>query len=733
MTGAMERIILPIEGIHCASCVAKLEGSLGSLPGVKRASVHLPTRTAAVTYDPAVLEVGRIRQAVEGLGYSVLGTSVDREGAEELALTSLETERVVLRRRLEAGAVLGLPVLLEGALHLSAYTALLFATPIQMWCGAHFHRGFLSALRHGSADMNTLVSLSTWAAYLYSAAAVLVPGALPEDARAHHLDAVVWLTLLVSLGRWLELKSRSKTHEALTGLMKVRPHAARLERDGREVQVAVSEVRPGDVAVVHPGEQIPVDGEVISGRTTVDESLLTGESLPVEKEPGSRVYGGCYNQHGALRVRVTQPGTEMALSRIIEAVRESQASKAPIQKAADRICAAFVPAVVAVAAASAVVWALWGPEPRAAHALTVFVSVLAVACPCALGLAAPLAVVAGVGRAAELGIYIRNAEVLERAARVDTVLFDKTGTLTEGLPSVSEARPGPGFTREELLLHAFTAELRSEHPFAAAVRDYAALAGVAAAEVDGFEAFPGKGVETVSRGTVLRSGRPSWLEGLGTLIRPEEKAFIATAPGSILAVAVDGRYAGALVLTDELRREAPEAVARLRSIGMDLALVSGDRAPLVSSVASKLGIDTVYAEVLPEEKLKIVQGLQAKGRRVAMVGEGFNDAPALSQADLGIALAHGTDIAVGSADIALMSPNLLQVHRAIVTSRRIGRVLWQNFGWAFVYNLCLVPVAAGALYPYWGILVDPAYAGAAMALSSLSVVLNSWRLRRLEV
>lgn len=723
------RVVLPVKGMHCASCVDKIERSLAALDGVGDVAVDLPSRTVAVSFiERPGLDTRALRRAIEKAGYDVLGESDTRSEAEALSLLSRQQEESELLLRLQGSAVLSALLMAAPWLDLSPYTALLIAIPLQSWGGWHFHQGLARSLMRKTADMNTLVSLGTWAAFLYSAYVVMFPETLPAAARHPQWDAVAGLITLVTAGRWLETRTRGKTNEAVMKLMRIAPKTARVLREGHELTVPLAEVKVGETVLVRPGEQIPVDGGVLAGTSTIDESLLTGESLPVEKSPGSHVYGGTINKTGALKILVSRPGAESALARIVEAVRASQATKPQIQKFADRVAAVFVPAVIFVAVLAGLAWALKGPEPKVLNALTAMISVMAVACPCALGLATPLAVIAGMGRAAERGIFIKNADILEQAGTLGVILFDKTGTLTEGKPRVVATIMVHGDEREMLSLAA-AAEQRSEHPFAMAVLAHAKAAKVEPAPVDAFEAFPGRGVLIKSQGKTVRAGSLAWLKEEGVRLPPAE-AHLFHGTGSMLGVAREQEFLGAFALADTLRPSAREAVKRLTEMGLEVVLASGDRNEVAYKIGEEAGIARVFAEVLPEEKAKIVARLQAEGKAVAMVGEGFNDAPALSQADIGIALASGTDIAIEAADVTIMNPDLTAVAEAVLLSRRIRRLIRENLGWAFAYNILLIPVAAGALYPAFGILLKPHYAGAAMALSSISVAVNSLRLRR---
>ncbi|OGS40100.1 MAG: copper-translocating P-type ATPase [Elusimicrobia bacterium RIFOXYD12_FULL_66_9] len=730
---ASRRVVLPVQGMHCASCVAKVESVLTKIDGVSGVSVDLPSRTVAVDFIPVPgkLEVRNLRRAIEKAGYDVLGESESRAQAESISLLSQQQEQRVLMTRLQIAILFSIPLLSAHWLNLSPYTALLLAIPVQLWGGKHFHQGLSRALLRRRADMDALVSISTWAAFSYSAYVVLFPETLPPAARQTQWEAVSGLVVFVTFGRWLESKTRGKTNEAVVKLMRMAPKTARVLRSGQEVTVPLAEVSVGETVRVRPGEQIGTDGEVVTGSSTVDEALLTGEGLPVEKAPGSRVWGGTLNKNGALEVRVTRPGDESALARIVEAVRESQSTKPKIQRYVDKVASWFVPAVIVLAVVTAVSWLRWGPEPRFLFAMTSFVAVLASACPCALGLATPLAVVAGMGRAAEMGVFIRNAEILEDVGKLDVVLFDKTGTLTLGLPQVAGSIVLRG-TEDEMLSWALACEERSEHPFAAAIRTLAKERRTVARSVESFETLPGRGVIVRSGGRLARVGSMPWLKEEGVSI-PQDDATRFSEAGSLLGVAVDGDFLGVFRMEDQIRPSARAAVAALKSMGLEVYLASGDRNAAVYSVAEQVGIGTVFAEVRPEEKADIVRRFQAEGKKVAMIGEGFNDAPALAHADIGVALASGTDVAVESADLTLMNPDLTSLAKAIVLSQRIRLVIRQNLAWAFAYNLLLIPIAAGALYPKWGILLRPEYAGAAMALSSISVALNSLRLRRKDV
>ncbi|MBI4057215.1 MAG: heavy metal translocating P-type ATPase [Elusimicrobia bacterium] len=735
----MSKMIVSIEGIHCASCVAKIETALKNLPGVEKVQAHLPTHTASIVYREGSLIPQDISRTIESLGYRVLGISSSRGTAEGMTLLSLNQEREMLRNRFWIAAGLTLLIAFAKSLSLSPYTLFFFASFIQFWCGAHFHKGFLRGLRHGSLDMNALVSLSTFSAYFFSCAILFFPEKIPAASRFPRWEEVGMLITFINLGKYLELRSRTHTGQAVQKLMKLSPKTARVVRGGKEQTILSEEILTGDYILVRPGEQIPVDGVVLKGNSSVDESLLTGEGMPVDKSPKSHVFGATMNRTGSLEIEALQVGEDMRLAKIVEAVREAQSTKAPIQNKVDRISAIFVPVVLVVGLVSALLWLTLGPSPRLSYALTVMISVFAVACPCALGLATPIALIAGLGRAAEAGILIKNAEVLERVNQLNVIVLDKTGTLTQGVPEVVQVIP-VGNSREDVLKMALVAETESEHPLALAVRRYAEKKGLQAHRPDSLEVFPGEGVKVVvndpkggSRSQEILSGRLSWLEKNGVQIKESFKTAVRMEADSVLGVAVNGKFFGAITIADTLRPTALEAVRGLKQMRLHVVLVSGDRSSSVEKVAREVGIEQFFAEVMPQDKAKLVAHFQELGRRVAMVGDGFNDAPALSKADVGIALASGTDVAMDAADITLMRPDLKTIFKAIQFSHKIRHVIMQNLFWAFIYNLFLIPLAAGLFYPWKGWLLSPQFAGMAMALSSLSVVLNSLRLTRAKI
>nr|MDP9486436.1 copper-translocating P-type ATPase [Actinomycetota bacterium] len=613
---------------------------------------------------------------------------------------------------------------------------LALATPVQFWAGWRFYRGAWGALRHGQANMNTLVAVGTSAAYLYSAGATLAPGLF--DGRADvYFETSALIVTLVLLGRLLEARARGRTGEAIKRLAGLRAKTARVVRGDGEVDIPVEEVEVGDVVVVRPGERVAVDGIVVSGESAVDEAMITGEPIPVTKRVGDEVIGGTINKTGAFRFRATKVGRDTALAQIMRLVEEAQGSKAPIQRLADRISGVFVPVVLALATLTFFVWLLFGPEPAFTLALLNFVAVLIIACPCAMGLATPTSIMVGTGRGAERGILVKGGEALEAAHRLTTVVLDKTGTLTRGEPRLTDVVPANGLPEEELLRLAASAERASEHPLAEAIVAGARGRGIRLADPEEFEAPTGRGVRATVEGRAVLIGSRKLMRESGVPedgLAPRFEGLSAAGKTPVL-VAVDGRIAGLVAVADTVREESREAVETLKNMGLKVAMISGDDGRAAGAVAGELGIDRVLAEVLPEEKAGEVKNLQAEGEVVAMVGDGINDAPALAQADVGVAIGTGTDVAIEAADLTLISGDPRGVARAIRLSRATIKNIRQNLFWAFAYNVVLIPVAAGALYPFFGEagLLNPVLAAAAMALSSVTVVTNALRLRRAEV
>ncbi|MBI4012585.1 MAG: copper-translocating P-type ATPase, partial [Candidatus Rokubacteria bacterium] len=742
------RLTLPITGMSCASCVGRVETALRGVAGVTAASVNLATERAQVAFPEGRVTVADLRRAVRAAGYDIPDTAetAGATGAEpdrEREARAREIGR--LRLRVVLGAVLSVPVLLGSFPQLfpwvpagwsDPWVQLVLTLPVQFWVGWSFHRGAVGALRHGSANMNTLVSLGTNAAFFFSLAVTLWPHALMAAGGMIYYDTAAVLMTLIVLGRYLEARAKGKTSEAIRALVGLAPRTARVVRDGAEVDVPVEDVVPGDLVRVRPGEKVPVDGEVVEGRSTVDESMLTGESLPVAKGPGDRVIGATLNRTGSFAFRAQRVGRDTVLAHIVRLVEAAQGSKAPIQRLADRVSAVFVPAVLVLAGLTFAAWWLWGPAPALLFALSNAVAVLVIACPCAMGLATPTAIMVATGKAAEHGILVKSAGALELLHRVRTVVMDKTGTLTRGRPEVTDVLPRNGTTAAELLALAAAAERGSEHPLAEAILARAAAEAVGAPAAEAFEALPGHGVTARVGGRAVLLGharlmaeRGIALDGLG-----KEAERLETEGKTPVFVAVEGEVRGLLAVADVLKPEAPATVAALRRLGIEVVMLTGDGRRTAEAIAREAGVDRVLAEVLPGAKAAEVARLQGEGRLVAMVGDGINDAPALAQADVGIAMGSGTDVALEAAEVTLLSGDLRAVVHAIALSRATLRVIRQNLGWAFGYNVLLLPVAAGLLYPVLGPagLLSPIYAGAAMALSSVSVVTNSLRLRRFQ-
>ena len=741
MSPQVERLTLPVRGMHCAACVGKVERALTSVPGVDEATVNLATEKATVTFDPTRTDVTRLQDAVARAGYELVepreaaGQTPDREqSARE------ETQRRA-RSKFVVGAILSVPIVIgsmvEGFLWAPAWLRnpwLLWAlaTPVQFWVGFEFHAGFLRDLRHRTASMSTLVSIGTNAAYFFSLAVTLWPHVfMPAGGMTYYETGAVVITLVV-LGRWLEARARGRTSEAIRRLVSLAPRTARIVREGRELDVPTTEVGVGDLVRIRPGERIPVDGVVLEGASTIDESMLTGESLPVEKTAESRVVAGSVNQTGALLFRATHVGSETTLARIVRLVEDAQASRAPIQRLADRVAAVFVPIVLVVAGATCLAWLAFGPEPRLPMALTTAVAVLVIACPCAMGLATPTAIMVGTGKGAEHGVLIKSATALEVLHRVDTIVFDKTGTLTVGRPEVTDIVTVPGVGEDDALAVAAGAEQASEHPLGEAIVRLAKERGLALPPVGEFTAVPGQGIDAMAPDGRILLGNETMMNERGIDVSLlADRAIALQAQGkTVVVLAFAGRLLALIAVADVLKPDAAATIRRLREMGLAVAMLSGDNRRTAEAIAREAGIERVLAEVLPADKAGEIKRLQEGGHRVAMVGDGINDAPALTQADVGIVMGSGTDVAIEAADVTLMRSDVAGVVVALELSRRTIQIVKQNLGWAFGYNILLIPVAAGVLYPLAGVLLSPILAGAAMAFSSVSVVTNSLRLKR---
>lgn len=737
-------VTFPVLGMTCAACQSRVQRALAGQPGVIDASVNLLTASAAVRYDPVAIDPARLVQAVRSTGYEaelpaqteVTGSALERR--TELADDEARGLAIKATVSVAAGVVALALSMVSAAVAFLNYSLLALTTVILVWAGRDIYRRAWSAVRHAGADMNTLVALGTGAAFIYSFVATVWPSVLTRSGIAPdvYYDAVIFILGLVLAGRAIEARARRKTSDALRRLVTLLPPTARVQEGGVDnwVQKPLQEVIRGDLLAVRPGERVPVDGVVADGESDVDESMLTGEPLPVAKSAGDQVVGGTVNTTGAFRYRATTVGADSVLARIVALMEEAQSSRAPIQHLADRVSAVFVPSVLAIAIATFVIWFIAAGPGQLPHAIAAAVSVLIIACPCAMGLAVPTAVMVATGRGAELGLLIKGGEILQRAGDVNTVVLDKTGTVTAGVPALARVIALGSSSEEEVLSYASAVERHSEHPLATAIVR-AAGDHSANGPVTGFRSHTGNGVTGKVHGREVAVGNERLMSTLAIDLDTRETGRLeATPPGaSELYVALDRRIVGALIVSDTVRPSSHEAVRRLKEMGIDVVLLSGDRKLPSESIGKRVGISRVVAEALPNEKVDEIRRLQREGRVVAMVGDGINDAPALAQADVGVSMPRGTDIAIEASDIALIRGDLRGVPSAIALSRKTMSTMKQNLFWAFVYNVIGIPIAAGALYPLTGLLLNPIIASAAMALSSVSVVSNSLRLRNARV
>jgi len=757
-----ERCELPLTGMHCASCAGRIEKALAGAPGILAATVNFATSRATVQYDPQLTGVEALSQLVRELGYQVLapqGSGPDGAAALQEAEGELrKAEYRQQKQRFIFSLALSLPVfLLAMGGHLVPalrdtldfpgrdWLELALTTPVLFWAGRGFFSGAWAAGRHRSADMNTLVALGTLSAYLYSVLATVAPGWLAGAAGGAHrmgsgsghggvyFESAAVIVTLILMGRLLEARARAKTGSAIRALMGLQPKLARVEREGREQDIPVGELVLGDLVLVRPGEKVPVDGELIEGASFVDESMLTGEPLAVQKTAGDTVIGATLNKTGSFRMRATRIGKDTVLQQIVRLVQEAQGSKAPIQRLADLIASYFVPTVICLAIATFVLWFdLSPPETRLTMALLTMVSVLIIACPCALGLATPTAIMVGTGRGAQSGILIKGGEALESAHRLTTIVLDKTGTVTRGVPVVTDI--AAHVVEEETLLRlAASAEAGSEHPLGEAIVRSAAERGLARTPALEFNAIPGYGVEALVEGRRVLIGTALLMRERGLQVDETASHGLAEAGKTPVFIALDGADAGIIAVADPIKEGSRRAVARLHALGLEVIMLTGDQERTAQAIAREVGVDRVLAGVLPQGKNEEIKKLQAQGKLVAMVGDGINDAPALAQADIGIAMGGGTDVAMEAADITLVGGDLNGVAAAIALSRATIANIRQNLFFAFIYNIIGIPVAAGALYPLTGWLLSPMVASLAMALSSVSVVTNALRLRGFRV
>ena len=733
----LRTVNLPVIGMSCAACQSHVERALRETAGVQEATVNLLANSARVRFNPAVSEPADLIAAVRKAGYdatlpAAAGASAPDTAADEgpLRLRALLTlvggVLVLLLMNAHRWFAPAAPVLFGTSQRTLEYLMLAITLVGMVWGGGIIYRQAWTATIHRSTNMNTLVALGTGAAFAWSLAATLMPGLF----RRHGLqpdvyyDAVLLILAFLLLGRWLDARAKRRTLDALHAFARLQPQSARVLREGQELEVPLGQVVAGDVIVLRPGERVPVDGLVLSGVTSIDESLITGESLPVVRKAGDRVIGGALNFDGALEYRATSIGADSVLGQMMRLVEEAQASRAPMQQLADRVSAVFVPTVLALAAATFLVWI--GLGGGAGRAFAVSVTVLVIACPCAMGLAVPAALTVAIGRGAQLGILFKGGESLERLARIDTLVLDKTGTLTEGKPTVTAIRADPGSSEDEVLAVAAALEQRSEHPLAQAILDAARQRGLRVTAAEAVRAVPGKGIEGVVQGRSAAAGNAALMNDIGAAA-DETSGVDGT---TRMFIAVEGKRIGVVEARDALRASAAEAVAGLRQVGIRTAMLTGDSPATAAVIARSAGIQEVWAGLLPAQKLDKIRELQQQGRRVGMAGDGINDAAALSQADAGLAMGTGADLAREAGDAILLHAEPRQILDAVLLARQALRVMRQNLGWAFGYNLLGIPVAAGVLYPAFGILLSPAIASAAMALSSVSVLSNSLRLRR---
>lgn len=743
MSEASEQVTIPVSGMTCAACQSFVQRTLEQQPGVETASVNLLLNSATIIYRPEQASVEGLVEAIRETGYgaelpSPAESFVDEQEKDAAAHAS---EFKALRLKAAVSVAVGAAMMALSMRHwampagyqplsLAFLAVTLF---IMIWAGRRFYVKAWAALRHRTSDMNTLIALGTGAAFLYSAAVTLAPSFFASHGvtAGVYYETVVLIIGLILTGNALESRAKMRTTQALRKLASLQPDTARIERDGHEMQIAIASVRAGDVVLIRPGERIPVDGTVLEGRSSVNESMLTGESIPVEKGSGGSVIGGTINQSGFLRISATTLGAASTLGRIVRLLRDAQASRAPVQRLADRISAIFVPTVVIIAFITLGAWLALAGTESFVRAFSAAITVLVIACPCAMGLAVPTAVMAATGRAAQNGILIKGGEPLQKLQAVDTVVLDKTGTVTEGNPSVTAIHVIEG-EESQILRVSASLESRSEHPLGEAIVTHAKERGVALAAVTDFESLAGRGAKGVVEGIAVAAGNARLLEELNIATGPAGHLIAALAEQgqTPVLIALGGRIAAVFAIADRVKPSSLKAVDDMKRLGLHLVLLTGDHQRTAEAIAAQIGVGNVVAGVLPEGKVEEVRRLQQEGRVVAMVGDGVNDAPVLAQADVGIAMATGSEIAMEAGDVTLMSAQLSSVLDVLHLARKTMRIMKQNLFWAFAYNVIGIPIAAGLLYPLFGLQLNPAIASGAMALSSVSVITNSLRLTR---
>lgn len=741
------KVTLNIASMSCASCVGRVDKALADVPGVLSVSVNLAAETATVEYLEGVVSLGDLMAASAAIGYPA---EIAEAQASQSRVARKAEEADGLRRSVLLAAILTLPVFvlemgahLIPAFHMAIETSigtqtswviqLVLATLVLFGPGRHFYTKGFPALFKGAPDMNSLVAVGTGAAWGYSVVATFLPGLLPEGVRAVYFEAAAVIVVLILIGRWLEARAKGRTGAAIQALLGLQVRTARVVRGGETVEVDVDALAVGDVILVRPGERIPVDGEVTEGSSNVDESMISGEPVPVQKAAGAAVTGGTVNGTGSLTFKAARVGSDTTLAQIIRMVEEAQGAKLPIQGLVDRVTLWFVPAVMMLSALTVAVWLLVGPDPALTFALVAGVSVLIIACPCAMGLATPTSIMVGTGRAAEMGVLFRKGDALQALSEVDVIALDKTGTVTEGQPSLTDLVTTDGLDRDRVLSMIAAVEAQSEHPIAEAIVRGARAEGIAIPNATGFRSITGYGVAATVDGQEVMVGADRYMsrEGIEIAALVETEAELAGRGRTALYAAIDGKLAAVIAVADPVKPASREAIAALHARGFKVAMITGDKRETAEAIARETGIDHVIAGVLPDGKVAALDGLRADDRKIAFVGDGINDAPALAHADVGIAIGTGTDVAIESADVVLMSGDLRGVVNAVEVSRRTMSNIRQNLVWAFGYNVALIPVAAGVLYPAFGLLLSPVFAAGAMALSSVSVLTNALRLRRI--
>lgn len=748
--GAADMRVRLTPGLHCASCVRFIEDALYSTPGVLKAIVNPGTELVQINYVPGVADFTAIKTAIESTGYEA-AQPIEQEETVDDETAAHKREYQSLMKKFWFAAIISIPVMLvaypelpwlylpnlfvgEASEALIRWLFILSAVgtlPVMIYSGRQFFTGGWAAFKHHSADMNTLIALGTSAAWIYSTVALIIPSIFPEGTTTPFYDVTAVVTALVVLGQAIEVRAKGQTSQAIRKLLDLQAKTARVLRDGQEVEIPVEEVLVGDIIVVRPGDKIPVDGQIVDGHSALDESMVTGESLPVDKTVGDEVIGATVNTTGSFKFRATKVGKDTALAQIVKMVQDAMGSKAPIARLVDVVSSYFVPAVMIISILTFLVWYNFGPSQALAFAIVTSVTVLIIACPCAVGMAVPMSMVAGVGKGAEHGVLIRNGEALQTASQLKMIVLDKTGTITKGKPELTDTIPANGFEAADLLRYAASADLLSEHPLAQAIVDGAKAQEIDVAEPTEFDAVPGHGVKTVVEGRQVLVGNIKLMQRheIDASAIEADVYRLQSEGKTAMYVAIDGRAAGVVAVADTIKEDSIQAIQVMRDVGLEVIMLTGDNERTALAIARQVGIERVLADVLPEDKAQEVHMLKMGGNKVGMVGDGINDAPALVEADVGFAIGTGTDVAIEAADITLMSGSLKGVAYAIEISRATMRNAKQSLFGAFAYNTLGIPIAAGVLYPFFGLLLSPLLAGAAMAASSVTVVTNANRLR----